>query len=73
MPNVGGAEVLTSLRAATASALRELPVVLMTSVDIDADLRRATEPAAAMLSKSTFDRAVLVRLIEQLLPGGGEA
>jgi signal transduction histidine kinase len=63
MPNLDGAGALALLRADPDPRVRDLPVILMTSVDIDAEVRRAAEPAAALLAKADMDRAGLLRLI----------
>lgn len=76
MPNLDGAGTLAELRLDP--ALREIPVILLTSVDIDADVRRATEPADALLAKSQMTRRRLVSLLHEVVdeaqpapPGGG--
>ncbi len=66
MPDVDGGEVLSRLREDPDPRLRDLPAVLMTSVDIDAEVRRAAEPAAALLTKSRLTRAGLLRLLGDL-------
>ena len=43
----------------------------MTSVDIDAEVRRAAEPAAALLAKTDIGRASLLRLLAEVV-GLGE-
>ena len=70
MPNVDGAAVLARLRSDPDRRLRDLPVVLMTSADIDAEVRRAAAPAAALLAKNQIARPQLIRLLARLLAGG---
>lgn len=70
MPNVDGATVLAQLRSDPDRQLRDLPVVLMTSADIDAEVRRAAAPAAALLAKNQIARPQLIRLLAGLLAGG---
>lgn len=65
MPNVDGATMLARLRADADPDLRETPVVLMTSVDIDASVRRAAEPAAALLAKADLARETLFGVLER--------
>ena len=70
MPNLDGAAVLARLRSDPDRRLRDLPVVLMTSADIDAAVRRAAAPAAALLAKNQIARPQLIRLLAGLLAGG---
>lgn len=69
MPTLGGAETLSALRSHVDPALRAIPTILLTSVDIDAAVRRAAEPAAALLSKSDLNRTSLLRAIATVLGG----
>jgi signal transduction histidine kinase len=77
MPDLDGAGVLARLRADPDTRLRDVPVVLMTSVDIDAEIRRAAEPAAALLAKDGLTRDGLLRILggtgeDGHEPGGDE-
>jgi signal transduction histidine kinase/ActR/RegA family two-component response regulator len=65
MPRLDGAGTLAALRADPRR--RDVPVVLLTSVDIDADVRRATEPAAALLSKDHLTRRRLLAVLGEVL------
>jgi CheY-like chemotaxis protein/anti-sigma regulatory factor (Ser/Thr protein kinase) len=67
MPDGGGADVLTAIRMNPEPAIRDLPTILMTSVDIEAPVRRAAEPAAAMVNTNGLDRSTLARAIASVL------
>lgn len=71
MPVLDGAAALAHIRADADPEIRETPVILMTSVDIDAEVRRAAEPAAALLAKTDIGRAALLRLLAEVV-GPGE-
>jgi CheY-like chemotaxis protein len=67
MPDGGGADVLTALRTNPEPAIRDLPTILLTSVDIEATVRRAAEPPAAMLNTNGLNRSTLARAIAAVL------
>jgi len=67
MPVLDGAGTLTRLRADP--ALRDIPVVLLTSVDIDADVRLTLDPVPVLLNKAQLTRRRLVSLLHQVLAG----
>jgi signal transduction histidine kinase/CheY-like chemotaxis protein len=65
MPNVDGAEVLA--RWAAEPRLREVPVVVVTSMAIDAQLRAGLGGAAALLAKSSMTRERLLEVLAEVL------
>jgi hypothetical protein len=50
-----------------------VPAILLTSVDIDAEVRRATEPAAGLLAKTGLTRQHLISMMGALSAAAGEA
>jgi two-component system chemotaxis sensor kinase CheA len=66
MPNMTGFELAQNIRGS--KRFRELPVILLTSLDSDQDRARGLESGAdAYLVKSAFDQSNLIETIRQLL------
>jgi two-component system chemotaxis sensor kinase CheA len=66
MPNMTGVELTQTLRSS--KRFRELPVILLTSLDSEQDRARGLESGAdAYLVKSSFDQGSLLETIRQLL------
>jgi two-component system, chemotaxis family, sensor kinase CheA len=66
MPRMDGFALTEAIRSS--SRCRDLPVVLMTALDSDADKARGADSGAnAYVVKSAFDQQVLLQIIEQLL------
>lgn len=63
MPDLSGVDVLDEMKADT--MLRDIPVVIVTATEFQADLRREGTPAA-MLSKMQLDRDMVERAIAQV-------
>lgn len=63
MPDLSGVEVLDEMNADM--MLRDIPVVIVTATELQADLRREGTPAA-MLSKIEIDRDMVERAIAQV-------
>lgn len=66
MPRMDGFELTRRLRAST--TWRELPIILVTSLDTQADVTRGLDAGAdAYVKKSQFDQRELLSTIEQLI------
>jgi two-component system chemotaxis sensor kinase CheA len=66
MPEMDGYELTRRIRAAPAH--RELPVVIVTSLDAERDMARGLEAGAdAYIRKSSFDQRELLSVIEQFI------
>jgi chemotaxis protein histidine kinase CheA len=66
MPEMDGYELTRRIRAAP--AYRELPVVIVTSLDAERDMARGLEAGAdAYIRKSSFDQRELLSVIEQFI------
>jgi len=67
MPRMDGLTLTRKLR--DEPALGSLPVVLVSSLDSDADLERAKDAGAtAYLTKGAYQRGELLKLVQSLLP-----
>ncbi|HVE85154.1 MAG TPA: response regulator [Myxococcales bacterium] len=67
MPRMDGLTLTRRVRAEPALSL--LPVVLVSSLDSDADRQRATDAGASeYLAKGAYQRGELLRLVQSLLP-----
>ena len=69
MPGLDGFEVLARLKEDTST--REIPVFVVTSKVLSADVRRQLEPACAVLSKEFTGRAKAREEVAALLRGAG--
>jgi chemotaxis protein histidine kinase CheA len=66
MPQMDGYELTRRIRAS--AALRDLPVVIVTSMDAERDVARGLEAGAdAYIRKSSFDQRELLSVIEQFI------
>ncbi|MBF0296727.1 MAG: response regulator, partial [Magnetococcales bacterium] len=66
MPNMDGLTLTTRIRQQ--AAFRELPVILVTSLASDEDLRRGLEAGAnAYLTKPTFDQGIFLETLRRLV------
>lgn len=65
MPGMEGVDVLAELRADP--ALRDTPVIIFTSRDLDADDRRRLVSADAILFKSALSREIITKTMAQVL------
>lgn len=66
MPRMDGVELCRAIRSS--AALRDLPIILVTSLSGQADRDRGMSAgASAYLAKSAFDRQLLLETVEQFL------
>ncbi len=70
MPGISGLDVLTELRARTATS--ELPVILLTAASDDATTWAGWSAGANVFLPKPFDPGALLDWIERVLEGGGE-
>jgi len=71
MPDIGGIEVLEFVRSH--DQLKALPIVVVTTRGDDASRTRALEAGASRFLHKPFTPEVILREVEELLPGVAEA